>query len=188
MNISAWRQVAKYLNDVREILASILLAVLLLAASPAYAGSMGLGVARPEYPIQAPNFTLPTLAGGTESLSALRGRVVLLHFWASWCPPCRAELPELVSAAAHYQKKGLTLLAVATQTSPKSAASFVAANGIHLPIAIDENNTARDLYAIRELPSTYIINRKGNIVGRIIGMRDWNSPAAKKLLTRLLGN
>ena len=166
-----------------------LVAGLLLAASPVRAGvpgATGLGVDRPPKPIVAPDFSLPTLAGGAVSLSALRGRVVLLHFWASWCPPCRQEFPELTAMAARHPKQ-LTLLAVdADNSDADGAAHFVATHGIVLPIAIDAKGSVHNRYGIRALPTTYLIDRHGNIVGRIVGARDWTSPAAQRLIKQLL--
>lgn len=173
----------------RAGLIPLLAAVLLLASAPARAGipgSAGLGVDQPPDPIAAPDFTLPTLAGGKTKLSALRGRVVLLHFWASWCPPCREELPQLVAMAAQH-KKGMTLLAVdADSSDAKGAARFVAAHSIGLPIALDSHDKVHQDYGIRALPTTYLIDRQGKIVGRIVGARDWNSPAAQRLIKGLL--
>lgn len=173
----------------RASLAIALAAGLLLISGPAWAGipgSAGLGVDQPPDPIAAPDFTLPTLAGGKTELSALRGRVVLLHFWASWCPPCREELPQLTAMAARH-KDGLTLLAVdADSSDADGAARFVAAHGIGLPIAIDAHDKVHQDYGIRALPTTYLIDRQGKIVGRIVGARDWNSPAAQRLIKGLL--
>jgi thiol-disulfide isomerase/thioredoxin len=176
-------------NVMRTSCTLALLAGLLLASAPAQAGIpgfAGLGVDQPPKPILAPDFTLPTLAGSKTKLSALRGRVVLLHFWASWCPPCREELPQLTAMAARH-KDGLTLLAVdADSSDAKGAAQFVAAHGIGLPIAVDAHDKVHQRYGIRALPTTYLIDRQGKIVGRIVGSRDWNSAAAQRLIKGLL--
>lgn len=173
----------------RARLSGLLLAGLLLAAVPVRAGipgHTGMGVDRPPKPIAAPDFSLPTLKGGKAMLSSLRGRVVLLHFWASWCPPCRQEMPELTAVAAHYGK-GLTLLAVDADSSDgKGAAKFVATHDITLPIALDADDKVHRRYGVRALPTTYLIDRQGKIVGRIVGSRDWNSPAARRLIQGLL--
>ena len=173
----------------RAKMALALLAGLLPAAAPAQAGipgATGLGVDQPPKPLPAPDFALATLTGGKAMLSALRGRVVLLHFWASWCPPCREELPQLTAMAARH-KDGLTLLAVdADSSDAKGAAQFVAAHGIGLPIAVDADGSVHRQYGIRALPTTYLIDRHGNIVGRIVGSRDWSSAAAQRLIKGLL--
>jgi len=110
----------------------------------------------------APDFTLTTLEGEAFTLSELRGKPVVLNFWATWCPPCRAELPELQSAAARYD--GEIVLAGVNQAEAETAvAAFAHDLGINFPIPLDAQARVSRLYGARSLPTTFFIDRQGII-------------------------
>lgn len=152
------------------ILASILLGGfwIIATADPESAAS------RPPSPhvgFAAPDFSLVTLEGEALRLSDLRGRVVILNFWATWCPPCRAEMPALERIAKAYEPAGLTVLGVhaTDQDSVGAARAFAADFELTFPIVLDTEGAASRLYALGAMPSTYVIDKDGIIREVILG-------------------
>ncbi len=136
----------------------------------------------------APDFTLTSLDGKKVTLSGLRGKVVLLHFWASWCPPCKKEMPALAGLSREMRDRGLVVLAVSTDRSESALRSYVAANSLPFPVFHDKGEAvAFGKYPVTGLPSTYLIDRRGMVAQRIIGKRDWGSPRMRGEIMRLLG-
>ncbi len=113
----------------------------------------------------APEVSLTTVAGETFTLSALRGKPVVLNFWATWCPPCRAELPEL--QAAHERYAGEVIIAGVNQAEPPaSVIAFAGQVGLSFPLPLDVRGDVSRQYAVRSLPTTFFIDRDG-IIRRI---------------------
>ncbi len=112
----------------------------------------------------APDFTVPALDGGKLSLSDFRGQYVLVNFWASWCPPCKAEMPELHAYYNTYQNQGFTLLAINVNDDPNSARAFIEANGFTFPVGLDSNGRVFGSYGGSALPTSFLIDPKGDLV------------------------
>lgn len=145
------------------------------------------GVAPSETTLQAPEFALPSLSGGTVRLADYAGRVVLLNFWATWCRPCVTEMPALERLAGRLKDQGLTVLAVSLDmTAAEEVALFVDGYGWGLPILLDPLSDVGDAYAVRVMPTTYIIGRDGTILGRSFGARAWDGAEAAALMESLL--
>lgn len=119
----------------------------------------------------APDFTLDLLDGGTVSLSDLRGKVVLVNFWTSWCPPCRKEMPAIESVYRSYKEIGLVVIGLnlTAQDSKQEAAAFAQEVGVTFPIALDLDNSVGTLYRVTALPTSFFIDRKGVIRSVIVG-------------------
>jgi len=137
------------------------------------------GVQSPHVKKPAPTVLLSTLKGDALSLQSLHGKVVLLHFWATWCVACREEMPQIEQIWQHRRAQGITILSVNVDRGNRDGVeTFVREYGLHFPVALDADGAVRNHYAVRALPTTYVIGRNGKISGRILGARDWRSPAA----------
>lgn len=168
-------------------------------ASPRWIASLllalgGLGaltfslVQRPTSPsrTEAPDFTLRTLAGERVRLSELRGKVVFLNFWATWCPPCREEMPSMERLHRHFRNRGLAMLAVSVDDNAATVRSFVEAHGVTFPVALDPEARTPTLYGVTGYPETFIIDANGVLVRHVIGPENWDSPASIEFFERLL--
>ncbi|MBI3121735.1 MAG: TlpA family protein disulfide reductase [candidate division NC10 bacterium] len=135
----------------------------------------------------APDFVLPTLAGPPIRLSDHQGKVVLLNFWATWCPPCRAEMPSMEKLYRAYRDRGLVILAVSGDRTGRSVVeSFVQERGVTFPILLDSPGEVFAQYGVRGLPTSYLLDRQGRIVSADIGARDWSGKAARQVVERLM--
>ncbi len=135
----------------------------------------------------APDFTLPAVSGGALRLSDLRGKVVLLNFWATWCVPCRTEMPAIEALYQRYKARGLDVLAVNLDVlSTAGVEVFVKEVGITFPIILDPSWAAARAYRVFGLPTTYLIDRAGNVVVREVGERDWTDGVSQKAVEGLL--
>ncbi|MEB2283246.1 MAG: TlpA disulfide reductase family protein [Myxococcales bacterium] len=133
----------------------------------------------------APPLRLRDRSGVEHDLAEYRGRVVILHFWATWCVPCRIELPELDALDRRLRAQGLVVLAIAAD-SRAAVDEFAAEVGFGLPVLIDQYGRGLHAYGVEVLPSSYVIGRDGLIESTAAGRVDWNGPAATAALARLL--
>jgi len=117
----------------------------------------------PQAGFAAPDFTLETRDGETISLSDLRGQAVLLNFWATWCPPCRAEMPAIQSVYERYRDQGFTVLAVDVGEGDAQVGAFVDEQGLTFPILMDRDANVSHRYQVRAMPSTFFIDPSGVI-------------------------
>lgn len=111
----------------------------------------------------APNFTLKSIAGSNLKLSEYRGQVILLNFWASWCGPCRQEMPILESLHNRYKDLGFTVLGVNVEKDPSKAQEYLKEVSVTFPILLDTQNSTSELYNVEAMPTTVIIDRDGNM-------------------------
>lgn len=111
----------------------------------------------------APLFKLESLGGEPVSLEQLKGQVVMINFWASWCGPCRQEMPLLEKLHAKYKSMGFTMLGVNVEPDTSLAAGFLAKTPVTFPILFDTRSEVSKLYQVAGMPSTVIIDRKGNL-------------------------
>ncbi|MFQ5433281.1 MAG: peroxiredoxin family protein [Anaerolineae bacterium] len=135
-----------------------------ISAIPDTATTGGL-IPSPRAGFPAPDFTLDTLEGSRITLSDLRGSVVIVNLWASWCPPCRAEMPAIEQIYQENKAQGLEVLAVNTtfQDSESTAAKFARDFGLTFPILLDRDGSVSRRYQLQALPTTYFIDRQGVI-------------------------
>ena len=140
---------------------------------------------RPGQP--APAFELPLLDGAPISLASLRGRVVLLNFWATWCAPCEAEMPAMQRLHTTLGGKDFELVAVSVDAGRDEVAQFQQRLGLTFPIALDPGKRVSTEYQSYRFPESYLIDRDGRILSRYIGPRDWDSPVYVDRIRRVLG-
>ncbi len=125
----------------------------------------------PQIGFAAPDFTLETIDGETLSLFNLRGQVVLINLWASWCPPCRAEMPALDNVYRQYREAGFVVLGLNTtfQDSETDASIFVRTLGLEFPILLDRDGAVSRQYQLQALPTSYFVGRDGTIRDIVLG-------------------
>jgi peroxiredoxin len=145
-----------------------------------------LDLMRPNRPKVADDFTLPTPEGGSFRLSEQRGKVVLVNFWATWCPPCLEEMPAMERLWRRHKDAGFVLLAISLDSDPKKVSPFVSAHTFTFPVAVDPKMTVAERYGVRALPSSFVIDRDGTVMGIALGPRAWDGPAAHGLLQAML--
>lgn len=150
------------------------------------------GCTKPEEPAiegkMAPDFTLNDLSGRPVQLSSLRGKVVLVNFWATWCPPCREEIPSMVRMNQAMQGKPFQLLACSIdEGGAKAVTDFFQKAGVTLPVLLDTDTKVSKRYGTTGVPETFVIDTKGVIMKKIVGGMDWSAPevlAALESLTK----
>ena len=133
----------------------------------------------------APGWQLQNLEGKAVKLSDFKGKVVLLNFWATWCPPCRDEIPDLISLQQQYSPRGLVVLGIAMDGRGAAIVKpFAEKMKINYPLVIGDQKTSEDYGGIDALPTTFIIDRKGNVIAQQKGATDRESfeEAIKPLL------
>ncbi len=161
-------------------------------------GFAGLGVVwlivhpTPRRPVRmgelAPAFTLPQLPSGKLSLSEFHGHVVVLNFWATWCPPCVMETPSLEKFASEMKPDGVTVIGVSVDQNGRQLRQFVKQYHLTYPVARDPNRALSHQYGTFKYPETYIIGRDGHVAEKIIGATDWTDPRMIAFIKSLTGN
>jgi peroxiredoxin len=136
----------------------------------------------------APALALPSLAGGSVDLASLRGKVVVLNFWATWCPPCVAEMPSLERLHKALSPEGLAVVAVSTDEDEAALRQFVSRAGLTMPVLLDPGGrVAGDRYHTTGYPETFVIDRSGVLVSHTVGPAEWDTPQALAHFRTLLG-
>lgn len=134
----------------------------------------------------ATNITLQSLDGEQTSLSSYIGNVVFLNFWATWCGPCRNEMPSMEKLHNAMSSDKFEILAVDQSETPDQVAEFAEELGLTFPILLDESGMYGRIYDVRSIPTTYLIDKEGRLLARYIGTRDWNTESFIALLRKLM--
>ena len=135
----------------------------------------------------APDFVIEKLEGGKTSLAEHRGKLVVLHFWATWCMPCRVEMPGMESLWQQYKDDGLVILAVSIDEGSKGRVEkYKQIFELSFPILLDPESEVNDLYKVSNMPTSFLIDGEGQIVSYVSGAADWLEPDTVRLVEELL--
>ena len=148
--------------------------------------SKKLGIERPEKVLRAPDFTLEDLSGKRLSLKDLRGKVVFLNFWATWCTPCRQEMPMMEKLHREFKGQGLEVVAINIKENKKEVRKFFDELGLTFISLLDKDGKVSEEYGAWAIPLSYFINRRGEFVGKVEGDRKWDSQEARAFFRELL--
>jgi len=164
-----------------------LIATLILSATVAHAGDRfgPLKLSRLGSGSDAPGFQLRSLDGNTIGLEQLAGRMVVLNFWATWCGPCKEEMPSLQRLQERVGADRLAIVAITTDLQPAAISQFMQQVGATFPTLLDEDQEVSRAFMVRGLPTTILIDREGRQLARAVGPRAWDSPDAVALVTEL---
>ncbi|MEW6325314.1 MAG: TlpA disulfide reductase family protein [Nitrospirota bacterium] len=191
------------MRRVRPRLLSVLLGCALAAAGCERQASSGTPGERPTLPagrqgaervalgttvgLRAPSIELPTLSGRTVTLDSLRGKVVLVNFWATWCGPCLMEMPSMQRLYEQFGREEFEILAVSSDFDGAAVVKpYVDRLRLTFPILLDAQFQANSTYRVTGLPTTVIVDRDGIITHKFFGSRDWDNPDSHRLITQLL--
>jgi peroxiredoxin len=144
-----------------------------------------LDLIRPARQKLADDFSLKTPVGTTVKLSELRGKVVLVNFWATWCPPCKEEMPAMQRLHERYGKEAFVLLAVSVDADPRVVRPFITEHRFTFPVGLDSKMEVANTYGVRALPASFIIDRDGTVAAMAIGPRHWDGAASQALVAAL---
>ncbi|MFQ5780527.1 MAG: TlpA disulfide reductase family protein [Nitrospiria bacterium] len=140
-----------------------------------------------EVGLLAPDFSIENLKGGATSLTDYRGKVVLINFWATWCGPCKAEMPSMEALYRAYGRGDFEILAVSIDLgSDAPVRAFVEDFGFTFPILLDNQFTVNDQFQVRVVPTSILIDRSGVVTHRLLGAKDWNDPDARMFVEELI--
>ena len=145
-----------------------------------------LGIERSEKKILAPDFTLEDLSGKRVSLKSLRGKVVFLNFWATWCIPCRQEMPTMEKLHREFREPGLEVVAVNFRETKQDVRKFFDELGLTFTALLDKDGKVSEEYGAWSIPLSYFINRKGEFVGKVNGSREWDKNESRAFFRELL--
>jgi peroxiredoxin len=145
-----------------------------------------LGIQRISPPVEAPDFTLENLEGSLVSLKDFRGKLVFLNFWATWCGPCRWEMPAMEKLWNRFKEGRFVILAVDIREGKEVVKSFIQEEGYTFPVLLDSRGEVAGIYGIRAIPTTFLIDPQGKIVGKAVGAREWAGQDAFDLIEHLI--
>ena len=132
------------------------------------------------------DFPIKLLTGTNKNLSSYKGNVVFINFWATWCAPCRSEMPSMQTLYARYKNRSFTLVAVNLGETKTEVEQFMQKQNLNFPVGLDEKNYAGYVFGVRAIPTSYLIDKFGNIVGGVQGSIRWDTPAMYALFNYLL--
>jgi peroxiredoxin len=170
----------------------LLLCVALLLTSPLFAADdvpeLSVKLTRLEPPVPAPDFTLVDMDGKPHRLSDYRGKVILINFWATWCPPCRKEMPSLERVYQQFKGQPFMVLAVNQWESEDHVFSYMGELNVfpEFPILFDRESKISESYGVHGLPTSFIIDHEGRLVFKAVGGREFDHPDVVALIRDLL--
>ncbi|MBI4527946.1 MAG: TlpA family protein disulfide reductase [Deltaproteobacteria bacterium] len=148
--------------------------------------SRKLALERPTPKIPAPDFVLENASGQKVTLQSFRGKVVFLNFWATWCFPCRREMPTMEKIYRQFRDRGLEVAAVNYKENREEVQRFFSDLGLSFTSLLDPDGAVSDQYGAWSIPLSFFIDRKGDIVAKVVGYRIWDSPESSAFFSELL--
>jgi len=145
-----------------------------------------LDLIRPARPKQASDFSVSLLGGQTLELKGQRGKPMLINFWATWCAPCRDEMPAMERLYLKHRERGFMLLAVSVDTDAALVKPFLEKYRLTFPVALDAKMDLANTYGVRALPASFLIDRNGYLTALALGPRAWDNRAAHALIEAML--
>lgn len=139
----------------------------------------------PKNPVEMKDFKIIDPYNNNHKLFDYKGKVILLNLWATWCPPCRQEMPFMQKLYEDYKNKNFIIVAVSGE-SMETVNNFLSKNKYDFPIFIDDDNQLNRTYGTGSIPTTYLIDKNGFMIAQFVGGREWNGPSAKELIDALL--
>jgi peroxiredoxin len=155
-------------------------------AKPWYAGRLEkLGFTVFPKPEALDNFTIKAMGGTTSSLNDQKGKIVLLNFWATWCPPCRAEMPAIEKLWKRTKDRAFTVMGVSVGEAPDTVRGFIAKQGYSYPIYVDPSGALGTAFGARSIPTTYILDKTGSAIAGMVGGAPYDSDEAAAIFAEL---
>ncbi len=136
--------------------------------------------------MKAPEFAQRDLKGNYVSVTAMRGGVVVINFWASWCPVCKREMPELNRLYNGYRRKGLKVIAVSMESSERGISNFLQETPVDFSVIHDQKGRVSKLYGVYSIPTSVVVDRSGTVAEVFIGEKDWASPRMRDMIEDLI--
>jgi peroxiredoxin len=155
-------------------------------AKPWYADrlqALGFEVVREPYAL--PDFAVAGLDGKLARLSSQKGKLVLLNFWATWCPPCRAEMPSIQKLWAATRAKGLSIMAISLGEKEPTVKAFIGGAKYSFPVFLDPQGGVGSQYGVSAIPTTYVVDKSGRAIARVVGSIEYDGPEALSLFAEL---
>lgn len=183
-------------SRMQQVLCAVVVAA--CAGLSAFAGSLygatpaagdpfaAVGVTRMPADVPVAPFDLKSLDGATLGSQDLAGKVVLLNFWATWCGPCKDEMPSLARLQSHFDPGRVRVVTVTTDMHPQGIRQFLDHLGVKLPVLFDEDQELSRLFMVRGLPTTVLIDQGGHPIGRAVGPRAWDSQESITFVRQVL--
>jgi thiol-disulfide isomerase/thioredoxin len=139
-------------------------------------------------PIEAPEFALRDMDGEQHALKDYLGQVVMVNFWATWCPPCRREMPSMEALYRKFREDGFTVLAVNEWEDPELVFPYMGQLSVFptFPVLFDRDGEVSQAFQVKGLPTTFLLDKQGRIVFRAVGGRDFNHPEVEQIIRELL--
>lgn len=174
-----------------SIFAAAVLSLQLTGGNPADAGQLddladAAGIEAYPAPLRAPHFRLAGLNGEVSAKTDFKGRVVLLSFWATWCPPCKAEFPSIERLQSAFPAKDFLVVAISVGDSAEAVTRFLGSRKAAFPILLDQDRKIANEYRAAGVPVAYLLDRQGRIVAGKSGVHEWDAPSVRTMVEHLI--
>lgn len=180
------------MNNTKKVIISLFLLILFFATTFELSFAHGdawkeMGVIKPKVASEVTDFALLNLNGKEVEISSFRNKVVLLNFWATWCGPCKKEMPAMEKLYGKYKERGFVILGIDYMEKKDKAINFMKKMNLTFPILLDPKGSVAKLFNVYAIPSSFLIDKKGRVRGIAYGAREWDDHGALEIIEQLLG-